>query len=56
MRSNVSRFADDQQFYEIDKYVSTIETKLQDSAQKAASWYESNSLKGNYGKYGYVNE
>ena len=39
-------FADDHQFYEIDKYVSTIQTKLRDSAQKATIWYESNSLKG----------
>ena len=52
MRSNVSMFADDHQVYEIDKNVSNIETKLQASAQKATSWYESNSLKGNYGKYG----
>ena len=52
MQSNVSMFADDHQFNEIDKYVSTIQTTLQDSAQKATSWYESNSLKGNYGKYG----
>ena len=52
MQSNVSMFADDHQVYEIDKNVSNIETKLQASAQKATSWYESNSLKGNYGKYG----
>lgn len=45
-------FADDHQFYEIDSYVSAIQTKLQDSAQKATKWYESNSLKGSYGKYG----
>lgn len=45
-------FADDHQVYEIDKNVSNIETKPQASAQKATSWYESNSLKGNYGKYG----
>ena len=45
MRSNVSMFADDHQVYEIDKNVSNIETKLQASAQKAMSWYESNSLK-----------
>ena len=47
-------FAEDHHFCEIDKYVSTIQAKLQDSAQKATSWYESNSLKGNYGKYGSV--
>ena len=52
MRSNLSMFADDHQFYDIDNYVSTIQTKLQDSALKATSWYESNSLKGNFGKYG----
>ena len=52
MRSNLSMFADDHQFYEIDNYVSTIQTKLQDSALKATSWYEPNSLKGNFGKYG----
>ena len=52
MRSNVSMFADDHQVYEIDKNVSNIGTKLQASAQKATSWYESNSLKGNHGKYG----
>ena len=45
-------FADDHQFYEIDNYVSAIQTKLQGSALKATSWYESNSLKGNFGKYG----
>ena len=44
MRSNVSMFADDHQVYEIDKNISNIQTKLQASAQKAASWYESNSL------------
>ena len=51
MRS-VSMFAEDHHFCEIDKFVSTIQAKLQDS--KATSWYESNSLKGNYGKYGSV--
>ena len=45
-------FADDHQFYDIDNYVSTIQTKLQDSALKATSWYESNPLKGNFGIYG----
>ena len=35
-------FADDHQFYEIDKYVSTSQTELQDSAKKVTSWYESN--------------
>ena len=52
MRSNVSMFADDHQVYEIDKNVSSIQTKPQASAKKATSWYESNSLKDNYGKYG----
>ena len=52
MRSNVSMFADNHQFYEIDNYISTIQSKLQDSALKANSWYEYNSLKGNFGKYG----
>ena len=47
-------FADDHQVYEIDNNVSNIQTKLQApaSAQKTTIWYESNSLKGNYGKYG----
>ena len=39
-------FADYHQVYEIDKNVDNIETKLHASAQKATSWYESNSLKG----------
>ena len=52
MRSNVSMFADDHQAYEIDNNVSNIQTKPQASAQKTTIWYESNSLKGNYGKYG----
>ena len=52
MRFNVSMFADDHQFYEIDEYISTTQTKLQDSAQNATSWYESNWLQGNYAKYG----
>ena len=45
-------FADDHQVYEIDNNVSNIQSKLHASAQKTAIWYESNSLKGNYGKYG----
>ena len=45
MQSNLSMFADDHEFYEIDNYVCTIQTKLQGSALKATSWYESNSLK-----------
>ena len=45
-------FAYDHQLYEMGSYVSTIQTKIQDSALKATSWYESNSLKGNFGKYG----
>ena len=52
MGSNASMFADDHQVCETDNYVSNIQTKLQASAQRATSWYESNSLKGNYGIYG----
>ena len=43
MRSNVSMFADDHQVYEIDNYVSNIQTKLQASARNATSWFELNS-------------
>ena len=32
--------------------ISNIQTKLQASAKKTTIWYESNSLQGNYGKYG----
>ena len=43
MRSNVSMFVGDHQVYEIDNYVSNIQTKLQASARNATSWYELNS-------------
>ena len=37
MYSNIGMYADDHQFYEIDKNVSIIQTNLQDSAHKATS-------------------
>ena len=45
-------YADDHQFYKIDKSVSTIHTKLQDCALKATTWYDLNFLRGNFKKYG----
>ena len=38
--------------FEIFFYCVTVQTK--NSAQKATSWYESNSLKGNYAKHGCI--
>lgn len=44
--SNIEIYADDHQFYEIDKDINTIQTKLQDTAQEATTWYNANFLKG----------
>ena len=50
--SKIGMCADDHQFYEINKDINTIQTKLQDTAQRATNWYDTNFLKGNFDKYG----
>ena len=50
--SKIGMYADDHQFYEINKDINTIQTKLQDTAQRATNWYDTNFLKGNFDKYG----
>lgn len=45
-------YADDHHFYEINKGINTIHTKLQETAQRATTWYDANFLKGNYDKNG----
>lgn len=40
-----------QSVYEMHKDVNVIQTKLQECATQATSWYDSNFLKGNFKKY-----
>ena len=44
-KSNISMYADDHQFFQ---------TRLQESAAAATSWYKENRLQGNFTKYGSI--
>lgn len=52
MKSNISMYTDDHQFFEASKDVQLIQTRLQESAVAATSWYKENCLQGNFTKYG----
>ena len=39
-------------FMKLTRSASTIQTKMQDCALKATTWYDSNFLWGNFKKYG----
>ena len=52
LKSNISMYADDHQFFEANKDVQLIQTRLQESAAAATSWYKENCLQGNFTKYG----
>ena len=43
---------DDHQFFVANKDVQLIQTRLQESAAAATSWYKENCLQGNFTKYG----
>ena len=49
--ANISMYADDHQIYQIGKGISTVHTKLEESASSATDWYENNLLEGNLKKY-----
>ena len=44
-------YADDHQMYQTAKGISTVHTKLEESASSATDWYENNLLEGNLKKY-----
>ena len=44
-------YADDHQIYQTGKGISTVHTKLEESASSATDWYENNLLEGNLKKY-----
>lgn len=46
LKSNISMYADDHQFFEANKDVQLIQTRLQESAAAATSWYKENCLQG----------
>ena len=48
---NYSMYADDRQIYQTGKGISTVHTKLEESASSATDWYENNLLEGNLKKY-----
>ena len=52
LKSNISMYADDHQFFVANKDVQLIQTRLQESAAAATSWYKENCLQGNFTKYG----
>ena len=52
MKSDLSMYADDQQFFGAHKDIMVIENRLQGSAMLATSWYKENYLQGNLTKYG----
>ena len=49
--ANISMYADDHQIYQTGKGISTVHTKLEESASSATDWYENNLLEGNLKKY-----
>ena len=49
--ANISMYADDHQIYQIGTGISTVHTKLEESASSATDWYENNLLEGNLKKY-----
>ena len=49
--ANISMYADDHQIYQTGKGISTVHTKLEESASSANDWYENNLLEGNLKKY-----
>ena len=44
-------YADDHQIYQPGKGISTVHTKLEESASSATDWYENNLLEGILKKY-----
>ena len=44
-------YADDYQIYQTGKGISTVHTKLEESASSAIDWYENNLLESNLKKY-----
>ena len=52
LKSNISMYADDHQFFEANNDVQSIQTKLQESAAVATKRYKENCLQGNFNKYG----
>ena len=52
LKSNISMYPDDHQFFEANNDVQSIQTKLQESAAVATNWYKENCLQGNFNKYG----
>ena len=44
-------YADDHQIYQTGKGISTVHTKLEESASSATDWYGNNLLEGNLKKY-----
>ena len=49
--ANISMYADDYQRYQTGKGISTVHTKLEESASSAIDWYENNLLESNLKKY-----
>ena len=48
---NISTYADDHQIYQTGKGISTVHTKLEESASSATDWYENNLLEDNLKNY-----
>ena len=51
IKSNLSMYADDHQIYETAKSLSEVQSKVEESANLASSWYKSNMLQGNHDKF-----
>ena len=49
--AKISMYADDHQIYQTGKGISTVHTKLEESASSATDWCENNLLEGNLKKY-----